>query len=419
LPSLFSILSGRNVLLLILVKFDTLSLCDKIPSENTGGNIMGYSLPDINKDEMIDLALKLIEKDTTNPPGNECLVKDILVEYLGKLGAKVEIYEPAPGRCNVLGYIGEKEPVIAIISHMDVVPPGKGWDIDPFSPQVKDGKIYGRGAVDNKGPFAASWAGIKALLTNNVPFKGTIVLGAVADEERGSFYGMQYLLEKGFHCDFCIIPDGGKLDQIIVGEKGRLELSFIAKGKSAHASCPQEGENAIYKMVNCLNLLKDFKIKGNYHPLFDPPTINLGQIKGGEAPNIVADRCEATFDIRYPLGMEEEEIISQFRKSLSEFGQDIRIEKKGFSSKPHLLDIEHPLVKVFKEVAGELGIPLKVGTMGGITLAKNLYFRKIPAVVHSPSIEPVAHKANEYVEIDNLVTCAKLWATVVTKLLKP
>ena len=164
-------------------------------------------------------------------------------------------------------------------------------------------------------------------------------------------------------------------------------------------------------------LTKKFNLKGDYHPLFDPPTINLGQIKGGEAPNIVPDRCYATLDIRYPLGMEEKDIIIQLEDLALRCEGGIEIKKRDFSVRPHLLDVNHPLVKVCKDLARSFGISLQAGTMGGITLAKNLYFRKIPAIVHSPTMQPVAHQANEYVEIKNLTICAKLWAGVIARLI--
>ncbi|MBC7189944.1 M20 family metallopeptidase [Candidatus Aerophobetes bacterium] len=372
----------------------------------------------LDEDEMVELAVKLIEKNTVNPPGNEYLVKDILIEALQKIGARIKTFEPSPGRSSIVGFIGEGAPVFAIISHMDVVPPGEGWDFDPFSPIVKDGKIYGRGAVDNKGPFAASYAGIKALLKSGISLKGTLVLGAVADEEKGSLWGMQHILDSGFGCDFCIIPDGGELDRIIVGEKGRMEVCLKTRGKSAHASQPQKGENAIYKMVDYLSLLKKSSLKGPHHPLFDAPTINLGEIKGGQAPNIVPDVCEAVLDIRFPLGMEEELILSYLQSLSVETKVEVEVEKRKFSAKPHLLDLQHPFVRIFKEVARELNIQLSVGTMGGITLAKNFYFHGIPAIVHSPAEESVAHQANEYVKIKNLAICAKLWAAVAGKLLE-
>ena len=369
----------------------------------------------INVDEMVKLACQLIEKKTVNPPGNECLVKDIIIRYLKKLNARVKVKEPSPGRCNILGYIGEGKPEVAIISHMDVVPPGEGWKSDPFLPKIENGRIYGRGAIDNKGPYAASWAAVKAIVSSNLPLKGTIILGAVADEERGSTYGMKYLLKEGFSPDFCIIPDGGSLNEIVIGEKGRLEIHIKTKGRSAHASQPEKGENAIYKMAEYLTHLKNLKLEGKIHPLFTPPTISVGEIKGGEAPNIVADSCLITVDIRYPLEMDEKDIILQLKSLAHRCGIQIEIESDVFSIKPHLLDEKNPLVENFKTVANSMGIKLSLGTMGGITLAKNLYFQKIPSVVHSPGIDPVAHQANEYVDIDNLVVCAKLWAGVIYK----
>ena len=371
----------------------------------------------IDREGMLELAGRLIEKNTVNPPGNEYLVKDIIIEYLERIGARVQVFEKAPKRSNVVGFIGKGSPVVAIICHMDVVPPGEGWESDPFSPQVRDGRIYGRGAMDNKGPFAASWAGIKALLDAAIPLKGTIVLGATADEERGSFYGMEYLLQEGFQPDFCIIPDGGRLDKIVIGEKGRIEVHLCTRGKAAHASEPQEGKNAIYKMIDYLGFVKRDGLEGEHHHLFTPASVNLGEIKGGQAPNVVADSCEATLDIRYPLGMDREGVLSQLRYLASQCGLDVEMGVGDFLAQPHLLDTEHSLVQVFKDVAYTMGMSLCVGTAGGITLAKNLYFRGIPALVHSPATESVAHQANEYVEIDNLITCAKLWAGVAGRLL--
>ena len=369
----------------------------------------------IDVDKIVNLTCRLVEKNTVNPPGNEYLVKEILIEHLKELGAKIEIYEPAPGRCNVLGYVGKGLPVVAVICHMDVVPPGEGWDFDPFSPQIKEGKIFGRGTIDNKGPYAASWMGIKALLEADLPFEGTIILGAVADEERGSRQGIEYLLKRGFSPNFCLIPDGGRLDKIIIGEKGRLEVKILTRGKSAHASEPEKGENAIYKMVNYLYTLRHTKLEGHCHELFTPPTVNLGEIRGGEAPNVVPDKCGATLDIRYPLGMKKDEILHQLSLLASKF--DVEVKESDFSVEPHLVDEKSPIVKAFKTVARELGIDLKAGTVGGVTLAKNLYFRNIPSVVHSPSRSSVAHQANEYVEIENLVVCAKLWAGTIYHLL--
>jgi succinyl-diaminopimelate desuccinylase len=242
-------------------------------------------------------------------------------------------------------------------------------------------------------------------------------LGTVADEERGSEMGMKFLLEEGFSPSFCIIPDGGRIEEVMIGEKGMMNIRLSTHGRSAHASTPEKGENAIYKMMSFLSLLSQFKFSGAHHPSFSEPTLNLGQIKGGVAPNVVPDSCEAILDIRYPLGIEKENLISQLRKLASEKGLEIEIEVLS-STKPHLLGKGNSLVSAFRKVGENMGMKLNFGTMGGNTIAKNLYFKGIPSVAHSPGEEDVCHQANEYVKVDNLVLCAKLWAGVIYELIR-
>lgn len=370
----------------------------------------------LDKKGMIDLTCELIKKKTVNPPGNEYLTKDIVISSLKEIGAKIEIIEKDKSRPNILGYIGEGEPSVAILAHMDVVPPGSGWDNDPFSPWIKEGKIYGRGAIDNKGPYAAAWAGIKAILRSGLPFKGSIILGAVADEERGSKMGVEYLLEKGFSPSFCLIPDSGGIKKVIRGEKGLLQVRFSTSGISAHGSTPEQGENAIYKMIGFLPLLKEFKFKGDYHPAFDEPTLNLGEIRGGEAPNIVPDRCEVILDIRYPLGMNKDNLVQQLKELIKNSGIEVKTEVISFNQ-PHLLKEDNPLISAFRKAAESMGVKINFGTAGGITVAKNLYFKGISSLSHCPAEESAAHQANEYVKIDNLLFCAQLWAEVIYRVL--
>lgn len=370
----------------------------------------------IQAEEIITLACRLVEKETVNPPGNEWRVADIVIEALDRVGARIEKHESMEGRPNLLGYLGEGHPVIAIVCHMDVVPAGEGWNSNPFSPEVRDGRIWGRGAVDNKGPFAACWAAVKALKQLGFPRKGTLVLGAVADEETGSDCGMKFLLDNGFKPDYCIIPDGGSMHKAVIGEKGRVQVSLLARGKAAHASRPYAGDNAIYRMADYLTCLRRDGIKGEHHPLFDDATVSVGRIEGGQAPNVVADRCTAVLDIRYPLGMTEEGVLEQLQGIADGCAGSVTVQKNGFFAKPHLLEGDHVLPRTFLDVARELDLPLELATMGGITVGKNLYFGGIPAIVHSPAGEDVSHQANEYVEVESLVTCAQLWAGVMAGL---
>ena len=371
----------------------------------------------IDKKSMIDLACSLISQKTINPPGNEYLVKDIVIKSMQKLGMKVKIIGDKK-RPNILGEIGNGSPSIAILCHMDVVPIGRDWKTDPFKPKIKNGRVYGRGACDDKGPYAASWAAVKAVLQKG-KLKGKIILGAVVDEETGSKEGVKLLIKKKkLDCDFCLIPDGGKMNEAVIGEKGMLWLKFVSIGKSAHGSNPEKGINAITNMIEFLSDVTKLKINKKINSEFTPMTINLGEIKGGDAPNIVPSYCEATVDIRYPLGIKKEDILKKVKSLMyKKNGSKIILKEILQDTSPHILNIDkNPFLKTFLEASKETKEKMKFVTIGGNSVAKILYFAGIPSFSHSPEDIPVAHQANESVSLKNLKKCAILWANFLDKL---
>jgi succinyl-diaminopimelate desuccinylase len=397
----------------------------------------------IDEKGMVDLACSLISKKTINPPGDEYLVKDIVVKSMKELDMKVKVIG-SKKRPNILGEtcpqpkgrrVGSGSPSIAILCHMDVVPPGRGWKTDPFKPIIKNGRLYGRGACDDKGPYAASWAAIKKVLKNNKKLKGKIILGAVADEERGSKEGLELLLKKKkLKCDFCFIPDGGRMNEVVIGEKGMLWLKFASLGKSAHGSNPQKGVNAITNMLDFLSSIIKLQINKKIDSHFTPMTINLGEIKGGDAPNMVPSYCEAIVDIRYPLGIKKEDIIKKAESLMGSFNKKnkkgrIVLKEIPQESSPHLLDENNPFLKTFlkasKDMKANLPAPMsrrskqagmKFVTIGGNSVGKILYFAGMPSFSHSPEDIPAAHQANESVSLKNLKKCAILWADFLEKL---
>lgn len=376
----------------------------------------------IDKKEIVKLTCDLIKKKTVNPPGNEYLCEGIVAKAMKKLGMAVEIKEKGKGRTNVIGKIGRGSPKIALITHMDVVPGGEGWKTEPFKPVIKGGKIYGRGALDNKGCFAVSFAAIKAFLEKNKKFKGTIFLVAAADEEKGSELGVKYLLSQGFKPDFALIPDGGMMKEAIIGEKGCLWLKITSFGKQAHGSTPQLGINAIEKLSKLIAELKDIDFGKGFHPAFEATTLNIGQISGGQAPNMVPAKAEIKIDIRFPLGITKQGILKKIQGKINDICKKdsqakFKIEQIEFK-KPHLVKKSSLLIKKFQAATKELNWSLKLKTVGGITVGKELYFSGIPAIAHYPCEKEVAHMANEYVKIENLVKCARLYALVLEKLLK-
>ena len=150
------------------------------------------------KQEVTQLLRELIRIDTTNPPGNETQAATYLAHYLANEGFKTEVIESAPGRGSVITRLkgtGEK-PSLLLLSHLDVVAADPNeWTVDPFAGTIKDGYVYGRGAIDMKSMTASEVLVMELLKKNNVKLKGDVVLAATADEEQGGEEGAGYLLQ--------------------------------------------------------------------------------------------------------------------------------------------------------------------------------------------------------------------------------
>lgn len=374
-------------------------------------------------EETIEFLKRLVAVNTSNPPGNEAPLLPIVKEAFQELGAKMEVIEKKKGRSNFIGKIGSGSPSLGFFTHLDTVPPGDGWNTNPFKAVVKNGKLYGRGSVDCKGNFVSSWAAIKTFLNLNKNFKGTLYFLGCADEETGSEYGVKYLLEKGFRVDYAIVPDGGYMDKIIIGEKGVIRFRIKSKGKQAHASTPQRGVNAIEKLIKLLHAIEGIRFEEfSYHESFDGITKNIGVIKGGHAVNIVPGYAEAEIDIRFPMGIKKEDIMKQIfqkEKELKRKEKDTQIIfEEIYNSEPHLTDENSSLVKAFLDSAKEMGLKMKVGTIGGNTDAKPLSLAGIETLVHDLDGSETAHQANEFVKIESIRKAAALYALTLMKIFK-
>lgn len=374
-------------------------------------------------DESIDLLKKLISVNTVNPPGNETKLKPIIEMVASDLGGKLEIIEGKRGRANYLIKIGSGSPSIGFFPHLDTVAVGDRWKTDPFKATIIAGKIYGRGASDSKGNYTTSYAAIKAFLKHHKKFSGTIILAGCADEEDGSTWGMKYLLKKGLKVDYAIVPDGGYIDKIIIGEKGAIGLTIKSHGKQAHGSMPETGINALENLIRFLHKMTEIDITDiKYHEAFDGITRTVNIMKGGHGLNIVPAYAEARIDIRFPYGASKKTIIKRLTAHKREIEKKFRgkIEIETLSVEPHLTNPDSPLVQSFLSAAKELGIKMRVGTMGGITDAKSLAEEGIKTLVHWAGAEgeDTAHASNEFVTLANLRTAAALYFLTLEKILE-
>jgi len=377
---------------------------------------------DGRRERIVELLAKLIAARTVNPPGDEYLGAKIMRDVLEPLGIACEVVEREPGRTNMVARIGEGRPKTLIACHFDVVPAGDGWSTDPFTAVVRDGRVYGRGASDNKGQLAPMLVLAEFLKQHESELIGQLILVGVADEERGSDLGLEWMAdERMLDADFAIIPDiDHAMQQITVAEKGAFFVKIVSYGRQAHGSTPEAGVNAAWNMIDLLMGIRAMKLDCEPDPLLSPPTINLGSIRGGTAPNIVPAECEAQVDFRFLPSQKAEDI----EKAIKEIAARIEREHQGarFSFErvmmvdPIRIDPSHELVRRLQRSAREvLGRQPGFCGMSGSTVAKPLVRTGIPAVGFAPGDENQAHAANESISIDEMLSFAKVIGTFLLK----
>ena len=211
--------------------------------------------------EVTDLLQRLIRVDTTNPPGNETAAAELLRDYLEASGVACELIAKVPERANLVARLpGGDGPSLLLLSHTDVVlaDPAE-WSVAPFSGDLRDGQVWGRGALDMKSQVAANAVAVASLAREGFRPSGDLIFAATADEEVGDGFGLQWLCEEhpdAVRCDFAInegggdrieLEDGRPVYQATVAEKMSSPFRLRVHGRSGHASMPGIADNALVK----------------------------------------------------------------------------------------------------------------------------------------------------------------------------
>ncbi|HEX6789332.1 MAG TPA: M20/M25/M40 family metallo-hydrolase [Gaiellaceae bacterium] len=211
--------------------------------------------------EVTDLLSRLIQVDTTNPPGNETAAAELLRDYLEANGVECELYARVPERANLVARIRGRGdgPTLLFLSHTDVVlaDPNE-WSVPPFSGELRDGEIWGRGALDMKSQVAAEAVAMASLAREGFEPSGDLIFAATADEEVGDGFGLSWLCEEHFdavRCDLAINEGAGERVQLGSGayyicataEKMTAPFRIHVRGRSGHASMPGIADNALVK----------------------------------------------------------------------------------------------------------------------------------------------------------------------------
>jgi acetylornithine deacetylase/succinyl-diaminopimelate desuccinylase-like protein len=223
------------------------------------------------RDEAVELLRGLIRLDTVNPPGNETLAAELLRAYLEEAGVECELYAKVPDRANLVARIpGGDGPRLLLLSHTDTVlaDPAE-WSVDPWSGELRDDQVWGRGALDMKSQVAASAVAMATLAREGFQPSGDLIFVASADEEVGDDYGVSWLCREhpeAVRADFCInegggdrvVPDGRPVYLCSTAEKTGSPFVLHVRGRSGHASMPGIADNALVRAARLIERLGRF-----------------------------------------------------------------------------------------------------------------------------------------------------------------
>ncbi len=429
-------------------------------------SLLGYSLTlqasvklvdnwiDAHKKDLVDLTCRLVNIDTTVPPGrNYPKVSQLVAAELKDLGVtpSVKYIPEATIRQKVDPEVGLKGPrpntyatlkgegpgsSILLNGHVDVVPAQPtGWSNDPFEPVIKGGLIYGRGAADMKGSDACIIYSLKALVDTGVHFNGSITPTFTTDEEVGGYTGVNYLIDKGVitkKVDYCISTDTG-IEALNIASLGDTEFLITVKGKSAHSGRGWTGVNAIEYAAALVERLKALgreigkrRSKIPAEPIYGNkwmrPGLYVTMVKGGIKGNIIPDSCEVLVDRRYIPEEKSVQVEREVARVVREFAREEGVKvamRPILGYNPMYTPPNHRLVRVVRKHARKvLGRDAPPRGSHGSTDMAAVSALGIPvAVIGATRADSNIHGVDEHVRISDLVSVTRILAHSYLELL--
>ena len=406
-------------------------------------------------DEATTFLQGLLRIPTVNPPGQaypECAA--YLGEHLRTLGYAVEYMKltPAEGaelapfgeglpRMNVLGRLDGPQgtPVLHFNGHMDVVPVGPGWSTNPFGGEIRNGRIFGRGASDMKGGIAAQIYAVEAIRRAGLQLQGTVEQSGVVDEEStgNRNAGMGYLVEHGYisseRTNYVVITEPLNVDNICLGHRGAIWGEISTFGRQSHGSTPEQGINAIEHMASFIDevtyeLKPRLQQRLNSQPVVPPSasaaSISFNMVQGGMNINSVPDGCTVAFDRRLVIDEELDDARRELQAILERLASTIPgfrySYKERYAALPTWVSANTPLVHAFtsaiQEVIGRApGYVSSPGTDDQRFVVHNAGIEQ--CIVYGPGEITQAHIVDESLALDDLLTAIKVMALATATLL--
>lgn len=385
------------------------------------------------RDDLVEFFRELVrEKSFTR---QERGVAEALVAGLRARGFDdVEIVGESPDHPNVLAYLRgiEDGPTFTFNGHMDLIAPQEEsqWVHKPFSADMEDGKIFGRGTVDMKsGTFSSFFAGL-VLNALKLPLRGKVMFTGVCDEEICGKYGMLWLLEHGYikkerEDDFGLNCEPTDLDEINMATKGVFRVIITVIGRGAFGARPYLGISAIEKaakLVLAITSLNE-KLRADptlKHDLLEPPSVLATLIDGGEATNLVPDRCRVTVTRRMVPCETKEKVLAEFQDifdALHAADPDFKAELREWDNwrPPVELPRDAQVVSAVREAQRLVrGTELRItGSEGGTDASHVVAKTGIVMPVYGPGDYRLLGTINEYVTADDFIDAIKIYALVI------
>lgn len=382
----------------------------------------------LDTDELVETACGLIRCRSVNPPGDERAAAEYVAGCLSRLNVEgVEFVEPAADRVSILAKWGSPgDRAIVWNGHLDVVPAGneEEWTHPPFAGEVHGGRVWGRGAVDMKGPIACVLQALAILDRVGARPNGQVLLQLVADEETGGANGTGYLAGQDKLGDGvatgAICGEPTRLDAFVAA-RGRLWLEVETFGVSAHAAQADLGSNAITAMHHVLEGLQRVELPDQPHPLVGRATLTPTMIQGGTAPNTVPDRCTVAIDRRFLPHESADGARAQIEDLLGELATSHGVQSELRELARYTaseVDPRSEIVRTVREAAeAAAGRDVAIGGMPGSTDARFLVEAGIPTVIFGPGDTDQAHVVDESILVTELEHGALAYAAAIATFL--
>ena len=372
--------------------------------------------------DLLDLLIDLVRRPSITPADAGC--QPLLAERLERSG-----FEASHLRFGNVDNLwlrrGQTEPLFLFLGHTDVVPTGpfERWASDPFQPEVRDGRLYGRGTADMKASLAAMVVAIERFVAEHPQHRGSIALLVTSDEEGYAQHGvrrvMPWLAEQGVAVQWCLVGEPSSADRlgdvVRVGRRGSLHGVLTVRGVQGHVAYPESVVNPIHRVAPALAELAATEWDAG-DELFPPTSFQVSNLNSGTgASNVVPGSLRAVFNFRFCPASPQASLRARFEAVLDRHGLDWSVDW-DLSGDPFVTR-GGPLVDAVVESVREVAGDAPLCNTGGGTSDGRFVAPTGADVVELGPINATIHKIDEHVAVADLEPLAAMYQGVLTRLL--